>query len=253
MERHAQEGSSGRWYVREGYKVVAGPYDEVLAKRLVATWNRRQARQAQQELPATMPVVRSTAPARQATRVARRRAQEPARRPEVAPEAQEPRLPASRFEQVLLEVPEEHRAVVGLHANLILNTTGGMRPSDAARQAVSAYARMGFEAFEEAHRAQSHSATAACARSGCSGCQSSLERSRRPQVDERLVHWYGELLMEHENDVEATWQELVELNEGWDGEPEAMAAARATFDRTIPHSLAQNAAIQWANRQRRPR
>lgn len=157
MERHAQQGSNGRWYVREGYKVVAGPYEEVLAKRLVATWNARQARQAQQELPATMPVVRSTAPARQQARVARRRAQEAPRRPEEA------------------------------------------------------------------------------------------------RVDERLVHWYGELLMEHENDVEATWRELVELNEGWDGEPELVAAARATFDRTIPHSLAQNAAIQWANRARRPR
>lgn len=45
-QRQAQEGSCGRWYIKEGYKVVAGPYEERLAKRLTAAWNRRHPEEA---------------------------------------------------------------------------------------------------------------------------------------------------------------------------------------------------------------
>ena len=76
-------------------------------------------------------------------------------------------------DEVLSQVPEEHRTEVGLHANLLLNTGGG-RPSDAARQAVREYQRLGIEGLRAQHQSDHRSALEACARRGCAACQADL-------------------------------------------------------------------------------
>jgi hypothetical protein len=81
--------------------------------------------------------------------------------------------PRTKFAEVLDAVPEEYRNEVAGHATLILNTTGGMRPSDAARRAVEEFQRLGIERFRERHLADHHAALASCS---CSACRSDLAR-----------------------------------------------------------------------------
>lgn len=78
----------------------------------------------------------------------------------------------SKFSEVISEVPEEHQGAVASHATLLLNTTGG-RPSDAARQAVSLYHRLGYEGLLERHLGDHDAALRAC---GCSACLADLDR-----------------------------------------------------------------------------
>jgi len=48
-------------------------------------------------------------------------------------------------------IPTEDWALVGLEANLILNTGSGYRPSDAMRAAIRTYRSIGREALEKLH------------------------------------------------------------------------------------------------------
>lgn len=80
-------------------------------------------------------------------------------------------LPAkSKMTEVLEAVPAEHRDEVGLHANLLMNTGGG-RPSDAARQAVREYQRLGIDAFRHMHAGDHRAALRAC---GCAACMADV-------------------------------------------------------------------------------
>lgn len=62
----------------------------------------------------------------------------------------------SKYSAVLEAVPEEDRAMVGLAANRLMNMVPGYRPSDAAREEVRWYERLGAEEyrrrFEEERR-----------------------------------------------------------------------------------------------------
>ena len=82
-------------------------------------------------------------------------------------------LPRSKRAEVLDAVPEEDRAIVGLHANLIMNTSPGWRPSDAARRAVAEYEWLGAENFRKMHQVDHNAALAACP---CSACQRDAAR-----------------------------------------------------------------------------
>lgn len=134
MERTAQAGSNGRWYVREGNKVVAGPYSsQQLASSLAAHWNRCRRTQA---------------------------------------------------------------------------------PRPVVTRASASYWRP------------------------------------LPAMTEReleWVSWIGELLMEHNGDVDSTWQYYLGLNEHFDGETGETAAARVRFYRAVPLAQFQNQLIHgWA-------
>ena len=76
----------------------------------------------------------------------------------------------SKMQEVLNEVPETDRPLVGLHAMLLWNTMGG-RPSDAAHAAVALYNRVGIDRLRHIHHKSHTDALAAC---GCSACARSL-------------------------------------------------------------------------------
>jgi hypothetical protein len=78
----------------------------------------------------------------------------------------------SQMTIVLEAVPEEHRDEVGLHANLLWNMGGG-RPSDAARQAVREYERLGIDAMRKQHDRDHTAALASCP---CSACAADLAK-----------------------------------------------------------------------------
>jgi hypothetical protein len=81
----------------------------------------------------------------------------------------------SKMQEVIdAGVPEADHSIVRLHASLILNTRGG-RPSDAARDAVTRYQRLGRHAFIAAHYADHTAALRAC---GCAACLRDLEDRR---------------------------------------------------------------------------
>lgn len=90
-------------------------------------------------------------------------------------------LPKSKYQEVLEQVPTADQAIVGLHANLIMNTSPGWRPSDAARRAVAEYERLGPHEFTKMHQRDHLSAAESCS---CSACQQLAERLREKMNDD---------------------------------------------------------------------